>query len=111
MNRNLGQSSLPRKRRSADPMTTFDGLPAPLRHWLSQAALPWSPASARRIWSASLAKGLTAEETLLSLTRAEARTLARDKTMVRLENEPGIDRWPTRTYLTGRPSLLPFRQQ
>lgn len=79
MNRNLGQSSLRRKRRSGDPMAAFDGLPAPLRQWLSEAALPWSPASARRIWSKALAKGLTPEETLASLSQAEARTLARDR--------------------------------
>jgi len=78
MNRNLGQSSLRRKRRSSDPMAAFDGLPAPLRQWLSEAALPWSPASARRIWSKSLAKGSTPEEALLSLSQAEAQTLARD---------------------------------
>ncbi|MEM9786651.1 MAG: DUF6525 family protein [Pseudomonadota bacterium] len=79
MNRNLGQSSLRRKRRSGDPMAAYDALPAPLRSWLSQAALPWSPTSAKRIWSRSLAKGLTPEETLSSLSRAEARTLARDR--------------------------------
>ncbi|MEM9591772.1 MAG: DUF6525 family protein [Pseudomonadota bacterium] len=79
MGRNLGQSSLRRKRRSGDPMAAYDGLPAPLRQWLSEAALPWSPASVRRIWSKSKAKGLTPEETLLSLSQAEARTLARDR--------------------------------
>jgi len=77
--RNLGQSSLRRKRRSKDPMATFDGLPAPLRQWLSKAALPWSPASARRIWSKGLDQGLSPEETLSALTEAEARTLARDR--------------------------------
>ncbi|MEM6825589.1 MAG: DUF6525 family protein [Pseudomonadota bacterium] len=76
---NLGQTSLRRKRRSSDPMAAFDGLPAPLRMWLSQAVLPWSPASVRRIWSKSQASGLSQEETLLSLSRAEARTLARDR--------------------------------
>ena len=60
-------------------MATYDGLPTPLRKWLSEAALPWSPASARRIWLKSKAKGLTPEETLLSLSQAEARTLARDR--------------------------------
>jgi hypothetical protein len=60
-------------------MAAFDNLPAPLRQWLSEAALPWSPASARRIWSKSLARGLTPEDTLLSLSQAEARTLARDR--------------------------------
>ncbi|UWQ93611.1 DUF6525 family protein (plasmid) [Aliisedimentitalea scapharcae] len=79
MNRNLGQSSLRRKRRSGDPMDAFDGLPAPVRQWVARAALPWSPASVRRIWSKSRAKGLSAEEALQSLTLAEARTLARDR--------------------------------
>ncbi len=79
MSRNLGQTSLRRKRRLGDPMATFDGLPAPLRHWLSEAALPWSPASARRIWTRAKANGLSPEEALSSLSRAEARMLARDR--------------------------------
>jgi hypothetical protein len=79
MNRNLGQSSLRRKRRSGDPMAAYDALPEPLRGWLSQAALPWSPVSAKRIWSRSLTRGLTPEEILISLSQAEARTLARDR--------------------------------
>lgn len=76
--RNLGQTSLRAKRRSGDPMQTYDALPAPLRRWLGQAALPWSPASARRIWLNAQAKGLSVEEALSSLSKAEARTLARD---------------------------------
>ena len=79
MTRNLGQCSLRRKTRSTDPMDTFDGLPAPVRQWMAQAALPWSPASVRRIWSKSRAKGLSEYEALVSLTQAEARTLARDR--------------------------------
>ncbi len=79
MTRNLGQCGLRRKRRAADPMAAYDGLPAPLRHWLSEAALPWSPASAKRIWTKSLARGMSQEEALLSLGRAEAKTLARDR--------------------------------
>ena len=79
MSGNLGQSSLRRKRRSGDPMDAFDGLPAPVRQWVAQAALPWSPASVRRIWSKSRARGLSAEEALLSLNDAEAKTLARDR--------------------------------
>lgn len=59
-------------------MAAYDGLPAPLRRWVSQAALPWSPASVRRVWTKALAKGLSPEEALRSLSRAEARTLARD---------------------------------
>ncbi len=79
MSGNLGRSSLRRKRRSGDPMSAYDGLPAPLRLWLSQAALPWSPASARRLWSKLRAKGLTHEEMVASLNAAEAKTLARDR--------------------------------
>ena len=78
MNRNLGQTSLPRKRRYVDPMDAFDELPAPLRQWLARAVLPWSPTSVRRIWSKSRAKGLSDEEALRTLTHAEVSTLARD---------------------------------
>ena len=79
MNRNLGQCSLRRKRRGGDPMDAFDGLPQPVRQWVAQAALPWSPTSVRQIWSKSRAKGLSDDEALVSLTQAEARTLARDR--------------------------------
>lgn len=79
MSRNLGATSLRRKRRAGDPMRSFDDLPAPLRRWLSQAALPWSPASARRVWNRAIARGLSTEDALSVLSRAEARTLARDR--------------------------------
>ena len=49
MPRNLN-TALPRKRRRGNAMTNYDALPAELRGWLSQAALPWSPISAQRIW-------------------------------------------------------------
>lgn len=79
MNRNLGATSLRRKRRAADPMQCYDALPEPLRHWLSQAALPWSPTSARRLWTRACDKGLDTQGALQALSRAEARTLARDR--------------------------------
>jgi len=79
MRHNLGQCSLRRKRRAGDPMDAFDGLPQPVRQWVAQAALPWSPTSVRRIWSKSRARGLSDEEALLTLAQAEARTLARDR--------------------------------
>ncbi|OUD08386.1 hypothetical protein BVC71_12805 [Marivivens niveibacter] len=79
MNRNLGQTSLRRRRRNGDPMSSFDALPAPVRHWVSQAALPWSPASVRRIWSKSRAKGLSDDDVIVVLGEAEARTLTKDK--------------------------------
>lgn len=79
MNRNLGSTTLRRKRRTADPMRSYDALPAPLRNWLAQATLPWSPRSARRVWSRACAKGLSSEEALSILSQAEARTLSRDR--------------------------------
>lgn len=77
--RNLGQTSLRGKRRAGDPMQAYDALPAPLRRWLSQAALPWSAVSAHRIWTRASAKGQSVDEALSSLSRAEARMLARDR--------------------------------
>ncbi|MEP1649512.1 MAG: DUF6525 family protein [Paracoccaceae bacterium] len=75
---NLGQCNLRRKRRNGHPMDTYDGLPQPIRQWVAQAALHWSPTSVRRIWSKSHAKSLSDDEALHTLTQAGARTLARD---------------------------------
>ena len=55
--RNLGQTSLPKRRRARDPMRDYDRLPAPLRHWMAQAALPWSPKSCLKLWTIARAKG------------------------------------------------------
>jgi len=60
-------------------MRSYDALPAPLRLWLSDAALPWSPTSARRLWKRARAKGLSTQDALQTLSRAEANTLARDR--------------------------------
>ncbi|WP_299545991.1 DUF6525 family protein [uncultured Tateyamaria sp.] len=79
MNQNLGDTGIRSKWRAADPMQTYDALPTPLRRWLSQAVLPWSPASARKIWTRAHAKGLGADDALALLCRAETNTLARDK--------------------------------
>ncbi|MEM9970160.1 MAG: DUF6525 family protein [Pseudomonadota bacterium] len=79
MRGNLGQSSLRRRRRARDPMAAYDSLPPQLRQWLSEAALPWSPTSTRRLWTKLRAQGLSPQETLTSLSQAEARTLARDR--------------------------------
>ena len=83
MKGNAGATSLRRTRRTGDPMKTFDALPSPLRKCLAEAALPWSPASVRRIWSRSLAEGKRPEEVLHTLSELELRNLARDKMAVR----------------------------
>lgn len=79
MNRNLGATTLRRKRRSSDPMQSYDALPEPLRNWLSQAALPWSPTSAQRIWKRAQVNGQSVHDALSALSDAEQRTLARDR--------------------------------
>ncbi|MCF6433016.1 MULTISPECIES: DUF6525 family protein [unclassified Leisingera] len=48
--RNLN-SGLKRRRRAGDPMQAYDALPPGLRRWLASACLPWSPASALKIWN------------------------------------------------------------
>jgi hypothetical protein len=65
-------------------MQNYDTLPAPLRQWLGQAALPWSPASAQRIWKNARVKGLSDEDALSSLSKAEAKTLSRDRYATRI---------------------------
>lgn len=75
---NLGSTPLKRRRRTQNPMRRYDALPAPLRHWLAQAALPWSPTSCAQIWHSTLRKGGTEQDALDRLTRAEQKTLARE---------------------------------
>ncbi|OSP53481.1 DUF6525 family protein [Pseudoruegeria sp. SK021] len=79
MTRNLGATSLKRRRRAVDPMTAYDSLPPVLRRWLAEASLPWSPTSCRRIWLDARAKGEAEAEAIARLDRAERRTLARDR--------------------------------
>ncbi|WP_342670095.1 DUF6525 family protein [Limimaricola hongkongensis] len=78
MNRNLS-TTLRRRSREGDPMRAYDALPAPLRAWLAQAALPWSPASCRKIWLKARREGATDDMILARLDRAERKTLSRDR--------------------------------
>ncbi|GAA4229020.1 hypothetical protein GGQ68_001302 [Sagittula marina] len=75
---NLGEVRQRRRRRNGDPMRAYDALPAPLRRWMAEAALPWSPASCRRIWTRARQRGETVDTVLDRLTRAEAACLARE---------------------------------
>ncbi|MBK4215096.1 hypothetical protein JJJ17_04060 [Paracoccus caeni] len=59
-------------------MAAYDALPAPLRLWLAHAALPWSPASCRKLWDRARAKGASAEEAIATLERAQCRALQRE---------------------------------
>ncbi|WP_097805917.1 DUF6525 family protein [Pelagimonas varians] len=76
---NLGASSLRRRNRKANPMKTYDSLPKPLRNWMAQAALPWSPASCLRIWRAAFAAGGSEADALVRLQDAERVCLSKDR--------------------------------
>lgn len=80
MTRNL---ATPRARwRKTDPMAAHDRLPPELRTWAAGAALPWSAASVLRLWQRALRETGCPEAARARLTRAEARTLARDAAKV-----------------------------
>lgn len=76
---NRGATSLRTIRRNEDPMQAFDALPAPVRSWLSQASLPWSPASCRKILRKARTRGEGLDDVLARLDRAQKNTLARDR--------------------------------
>ena len=60
-------------------MDRYDRMPPELRRWLAHAALPWSPASALRLWRRLQRDcGGDAEAMRRRLDLAEARLLARD---------------------------------
>ncbi|MBL9051947.1 MAG: hypothetical protein JNK19_17675 [Tabrizicola sp.] len=80
MKRNLAS---PRSRwRKINPMAAYDGLPPDLRAWLADAALPWSAASVLRIWQRALRETGCPQAAKTRLSRAEAKTLARDAAIV-----------------------------
>lgn len=80
MSRNL---TSPRARwRRTNPMREHDALPAPLRRWAAQAALPYSAASLRRVWARALAATGCPQAALARLAAAEAATLAREAPQV-----------------------------
>ena len=67
------------RRRAGGGMSDFDRLPPPLRRWLHQAVLPWSPASAVRVWRRALqAAGGCEEAARAAMSRAERARLARE---------------------------------
>lgn len=78
-----------RRRVSIDPMARFDRLPPELRLWLHEAALPWSPESALRLWRKALAQRPCPRHAQACLCAAEARMLARDARRVWGPAHPG----------------------
>ena len=76
MTGNLGSTALKRRRRATNPMMTYDTLPQPLRGWLAEAALPWSPKSCKRIWDKARTNGLSIDDTIVVLNKVERKTLS-----------------------------------
>ncbi|MCZ4352801.1 DUF6525 family protein [Roseovarius aestuarii] len=73
------RTSLPRSKRGGNPMAMYDRLPSDLREWLRQAALPWSPRSALRVWRAALKKhGNDRAAAHAYLNQIELKALKRD---------------------------------
>lgn len=76
-------TGLKTRRRAQPPMQRFDRLPAGLRGWLAQAALPWSPQSALKLWQAALSEnGGCQAAARARLDAAEQRLLDRDARQV-----------------------------
>jgi hypothetical protein len=62
-----------------DNMADYDALPAPLRAWLAEARMPWSPMSARRAWRRALWRSLgRTERALAEMDRLEDARIAQD---------------------------------
>jgi len=74
--RNL-RTSIKTNRRAGSPMQAFDALPRDLRCWLASACLPWSPASALKIWSRANG-GLNPDMAISRLNAIEQAMLRKD---------------------------------
>nr|WP_319247023.1 DUF6525 family protein [uncultured Celeribacter sp.] len=66
------------RRRARNPMADHDRLPRAARHWVSQAALPWSAASVARIWTRAMRETGSEQVALARLQAAEQATLCRE---------------------------------
>ncbi|RMC37260.1 DUF6525 family protein [Paracoccus alkanivorans] len=94
MRRNLAASL--RRRRRPCSIKQYDRLPPELRNWLAQAALPWSPVSALRLWWRFLRE--TAGDTVAASRRldmAEARMLRKDAPRIWGFTPPAARIYPT----------------
>lgn len=61
-------------------MAAYDALPPVLRQWLAEAAMPWSPLSAKRAWRRAMRKALWRPKIALRIMdQIEADRLAQDR--------------------------------
>lgn len=75
---NRGATCLRVKARGRDPMRDYDRLPPELRAWLSQAVLPWRPASAHKLFVQALAQTGDPVRAIDRLETAQRRLVAHD---------------------------------
>lgn len=74
---NRGETRLATRTLKGDPMEAYDRLPAELRAWVREAALPWSPRSCLKIWTEARRAGQDTATIHARLSQAEARMLAK----------------------------------
>ena len=79
MNGNLGNTSLIKRVVGGSQMEEFDRLPAQLRRWLSNADLPWSPASVRRVYRKALGDTNDARKALDELDNMQRKRLRKEQ--------------------------------
>ncbi len=76
---NCGETGQRLARRRVDAMAAYDRLPAELRGWLQEAALPWSPDSALRAWRRALLRSYgNRRRALEMMSEIEAQKLAQE---------------------------------
>lgn len=81
-----------KRRTRSDPMRAYDTLPVDLRQWLALAALPWSAASAWRVWRRVIVseKG-DPQAARRALDAVERRRLERDVVRIWGKAHPFLD--------------------
>lgn len=88
MTRNLGKTSLRRRRRANDPMREFDHLPPALRAWVADASLPWRAGSVKAAFEKALERTGDADMALQELDRIQSNLIAKDARKVWGHNHP-----------------------
>ncbi|MEM6477450.1 MAG: DUF6525 family protein [Pseudomonadota bacterium] len=78
MARNLGATTLKRKRRAGDPMAEYDRLPRELRAWVATAILPWRAGSVRAAYEKALAREGDPRRALIKLDRLQHALVTKD---------------------------------
>ncbi len=90
MPRNLGTTTLKRRRRPPNAMHEFDRLPPELRSWVATAMLPWRPQSVRRAYDKALERTQDTSKALEELDRLQERRITQDTRRLWGEDHPFV---------------------